>query len=629
MDDISPEFHKTVTSGKFLYTLGFVLIICAALSIQIWSATQGSANFDSDEAIHGLMALHILNGQYPVYYYGQNYLGALEAYVAAFFMNLFEPGVFTLRIPSLIFICIFFIVQGLLVYRLWGGRIALLSLLILAFPSWRMLPWTFRPATGFAPLLPVGTLILLLTFTRTGQRELKQFRNIIIGALIGFAVWLHPMASYYLLILGFVYWLFTPEWSNLHGRISDLNCPVLNIKLRKLLPLITSFLLFLGVLALFTGGCEPKDLFAILRLSSSAILASVILFLIAVPFLLSRRKRVLISGGIYLFVGFIVGNLPQWGSWVFRGIHAGTLAIESCPTGIWFRIKLVFLQLFPTMWGTPPFVDIFEKVPHQLALWHRSPVQILLGLAVILFVILSLRRFFWGENNFFTALFSLKVQRKQGHKWMLIGLMFVLPLFLSLFSSNTRDIHSTRYLILSWQAGSVILALYFARVFDFSKVFGILLIAVWIGFIGLGNLVEIGKYWNEEKDQYSTESLVALEDYLGEHSVQGGYADYWIAHVLNFLTRERLTFSAYNGVLRIPEYPKVVANLSKYVFIFNRDDIEPDTDQLEAMKAHMRRNIGAGAASQRFINHLDGLSLVERRQVASWDVWLLSNPMRN
>ncbi len=35
---------------------------------------------DSDEATMGLMALHInTRGEHPIFFYGQNYMGALEA----------------------------------------------------------------------------------------------------------------------------------------------------------------------------------------------------------------------------------------------------------------------------------------------------------------------------------------------------------------------------------------------------------------------------------------------------------------------------------------------------------------------------------------------------------------------
>ncbi|MBN1310563.1 MAG: hypothetical protein JXB30_04020 [Anaerolineae bacterium] len=43
----------------------------------------GSITFDADEAILGLMARHILQGARPLFFYGQSYMGALDAYLIA------------------------------------------------------------------------------------------------------------------------------------------------------------------------------------------------------------------------------------------------------------------------------------------------------------------------------------------------------------------------------------------------------------------------------------------------------------------------------------------------------------------------------------------------------------------
>lgn len=42
--------------------------------MQAWAALQWRANFDSDEAIFGLMARHKLQGRPPTYMYGGRYL---------------------------------------------------------------------------------------------------------------------------------------------------------------------------------------------------------------------------------------------------------------------------------------------------------------------------------------------------------------------------------------------------------------------------------------------------------------------------------------------------------------------------------------------------------------------------
>lgn len=57
---------------------------------------------DADQAIVGLMAKHIAEGRaFPVYYYGQNYLLAVEAYLAAPVMWVLGPTEIALKLPVL------------------------------------------------------------------------------------------------------------------------------------------------------------------------------------------------------------------------------------------------------------------------------------------------------------------------------------------------------------------------------------------------------------------------------------------------------------------------------------------------------------------------------------------------
>jgi len=54
--------------------------------------------------------MHIaFQGQHPIYHYGQDYLGIIEAYIAAPFFRLFGISDITLRIGMLIMFALFMI----------------------------------------------------------------------------------------------------------------------------------------------------------------------------------------------------------------------------------------------------------------------------------------------------------------------------------------------------------------------------------------------------------------------------------------------------------------------------------------------------------------------------------------
>src|SRR6187397_2826021 len=60
------------------------------------------AAFDSDQAITGLMAKHLAELRaFPVFYYGQNYLLAVEAWLAAAVFAFTGASVTALRLPLL------------------------------------------------------------------------------------------------------------------------------------------------------------------------------------------------------------------------------------------------------------------------------------------------------------------------------------------------------------------------------------------------------------------------------------------------------------------------------------------------------------------------------------------------
>src|SRR5512141_1893457 len=71
-----------------------VLLRCAAATL------YEGFYFDSDQAIVGLMAKHLSTfHDFPLYYYGQNYMLGVQAWIIAPFFWLFRPSVAVMRLP--------------------------------------------------------------------------------------------------------------------------------------------------------------------------------------------------------------------------------------------------------------------------------------------------------------------------------------------------------------------------------------------------------------------------------------------------------------------------------------------------------------------------------------------------
>ncbi len=98
---ITPCMQDSAAIGRerrIAYTLAALLVVVRSAVLVVWPQSQ----FDADQAITGLMARHLSELRaFPVFYYGQNYMLAVEAWLAAPFFLLFGVSVTALRLPLL------------------------------------------------------------------------------------------------------------------------------------------------------------------------------------------------------------------------------------------------------------------------------------------------------------------------------------------------------------------------------------------------------------------------------------------------------------------------------------------------------------------------------------------------
>src|SRR5438270_1745748 len=73
------------------------LCLLFAFGIRICLAYHTHGIIDGDEAMVGIQAEHILRGEHPIYYYGQAYMGSLEAYLMAILFVIAGPSAWMLR----------------------------------------------------------------------------------------------------------------------------------------------------------------------------------------------------------------------------------------------------------------------------------------------------------------------------------------------------------------------------------------------------------------------------------------------------------------------------------------------------------------------------------------------------
>ncbi|MEU7172990.1 DUF423 domain-containing protein [Micromonospora tulbaghiae] len=160
---------------------------------------------NSDEATMGLAALHIARGEgFPVWFYGQAYMGTLEAYLAAPLVALAGPSVLVLRLPTLALYALFLLLSWRLTRRLGGDRwYALLVVAVLALGTDRVVKNQLIAGGGYPELNPAGAALALLTVglcvSGPGTRLPRWAAW---GLISGVLLWVDPLILPYVLTLG-------------------------------------------------------------------------------------------------------------------------------------------------------------------------------------------------------------------------------------------------------------------------------------------------------------------------------------------------------------------------------------------------------------------------------------------
>lgn len=178
---------------------GAIGLLVVAAAIRLVFARWSGLPFESDEAIVGLMARHILwGGERPLFYYGQSYLGPLEPFSVAAIFAVLGPSVTALRLAPLGYSLVFLGLTTGYSWRQHGSAAGLATLAYLGVPPLFLLTWSVKARGGYAELLALGALILLLVAQLGDAPAPRIWRWVVLGAASGLALWTDPLALVYL-----------------------------------------------------------------------------------------------------------------------------------------------------------------------------------------------------------------------------------------------------------------------------------------------------------------------------------------------------------------------------------------------------------------------------------------------
>src|SRR5258706_3024608 len=159
--DVAADIRPRARSASRALRLPAVLLLGAALRLGLLAA--GVLPFNADEAVVGLMARHILQGERPVFFYGQAYLGSLDAWLVAGSFLLLGQSVWAIRLVQFGLYLGTIATTYLLGWRIYRSQwVAGAAALLLAIPPVLFTLYSTISLGGYGEVLLIGNLCLLL-----------------------------------------------------------------------------------------------------------------------------------------------------------------------------------------------------------------------------------------------------------------------------------------------------------------------------------------------------------------------------------------------------------------------------------------------------------------------------------
>src|SRR5687767_8144142 len=139
-------------------------LLFAALTIvaRLPFLVAGKIPFDSDEAVEGLMAVHVLNGELPAFFWGQAFKGVPEVYAAAGAFALFGGSVTVLKSVTLAVFAAYVAVNFVLLDTILSRWVAVAASLLLIFCPPPLVLWSLSASAEYVFIMLLGTILLLL-----------------------------------------------------------------------------------------------------------------------------------------------------------------------------------------------------------------------------------------------------------------------------------------------------------------------------------------------------------------------------------------------------------------------------------------------------------------------------------
>ncbi len=184
----------TRSAGEKRYTVklpiwGWLLfIVFLAVAWKVFWLINAAFPFNADEAITGLMARHILHGERPVFFYGQAYMGSLDAYLAAGLFQVLGDTVSSIRVLQImLYICTIITTAWLGKKLTESWETGLVAAFLMAIPVVNVTLYTTVSLGGYGEALVLSNFAFLcamqLQLPVSGTQRAAGKKIVVVGLL--------------------------------------------------------------------------------------------------------------------------------------------------------------------------------------------------------------------------------------------------------------------------------------------------------------------------------------------------------------------------------------------------------------------------------------------------------------
>ncbi len=538
-------------------------------------------HFYGDEAIVGLMARHILEGKIPVFYYGQEYLGSLEALIASFYFRLFGSSPLVLKLAPFSSFLLFLVLSYFLFKKIGGRRIAFIVCQFLVLSPRVLLVWSTEAYGGHLEVLTLGILSLLifLKYSECTNKKKSIFYLFFLGLVVGIGWWTSQLMIFFAIPI-FIYFLTnTRLWRALQNwsivwKVILLRDLDLNRFLKLLFAAINIGFLAYGAILIvsmlnsffFAGNVIQREIKLLVILLVSGGYLNIFL----------RKKQFWPIQELGFLFGFSLGYLPvilfhltgQAGRYPGFGFAIVPLS------RLLKNLSLLYRACLPEILGTSfspqsdPFLHYFSY--YLLSIYISSLIYLI----------------YQNRHNIHN-LFKLK-PCKNDVRFFLLTILFVTPMAF-IASIYPVDRYSFRYLLTLYAVLPFLIVNFAYLIRKISKIAFFVFLFSTLFFFAYTRLFLYGSL---DKNNYYDQLIT----FLNEREIARAYADYRISYPVTFMSKESIIVAPYKSKDRYPRYTEILGEEKTPSYIFYSDDTKMDQlekgGELDSSASYKKERVG-------------------------------------